>query len=146
MLVFEQRCFTTEKRKLLKKYSVYMCIMFYSFRFQKMTKNRIQVLVFISPFFSWSFLASLLQLFLDNLRIYELFHFFNIICIKTTSQWFAMLFSYFGTMMGELDPKWNPCSTSMSQQKTTESSKLHISLFISRWFDISLKSISTKST
>ena len=47
----------------LKKYSVYMCIMFYSFRFQKMTKNRIQVLVFISPFFSWSFLASLLQLF-----------------------------------------------------------------------------------
>ena len=102
MLVFEQRCFTTEKRKLLKKYSVYMCIMFYSFRFQKMTKNRIQVLVFISPFFSWSFLASLLQLFLDNLRIYELLHFFNIICIKTTSQWFVMLFSYFGTMMGEL--------------------------------------------
>ena len=110
--LFEQRCFKTEKRKLSRTTEKVFSLHVYNNLLISILKddlNHSPVLLFISPFFSWSFLASLLQLFLDNLRIYELFHFFNIICIKTTSQWFAMLFSHFGTMMGELDPKWNPC-------------------------------------
>ena len=119
MLVFEQRCFTTEKRKLLKKYSVYMCIMFYSFRFQKMTKNRIQVLVFISPFFSWSFLASLLQLFWP---IYASMICSSSLNVNTSKQKVSDLpycfpFLFFGPCQGELNPNWNLCRTSLSQQK-----------------------------
>ena len=68
-------------------------------------------------------------------------------CIKTTSQWFVMLFSFFSwSMSGGTEPKLEPMLDFNTSAKTTESSKPHIFLFISRWFDISFKGRSTKST
>ena len=105
-----------------------------------MTKTKFRFLFHFSSLFL-KFHSFNSMTFLANLCTYEFFHFFH---INTTSQWIAMLFSFFFLdHIWRTEPKLE-LMLNMST-KTTESSKPHIFLFISRWFDDSFKGRSIRS-
>ena len=76
----------------------------------------------------------------------EFFHFFNVNASNNKSVICYVVVFFSWSMSGGTEPKLEPMLDFNTSAKTTESSKPHIFLFISRWFDISFKSRSTKST
>ena len=120
--LFEQRCFKTEKRKLSRTTEKVFSLHVYNNLLISILKddlNHSPVLLFVSPFFSWSFLASLLQLFWP---IYASMICSSSLNVNTSKQKVSDLpycfpFLFFGPCQGELNPNWNLCRTSLSQQK-----------------------------
>ena len=108
-----------------------------------MTKTTYRLLFHFSSLFL-KFHSFTPTTFLANLCTYEFFHFFNInASIQQVSELLCCFLFLLDHVWGT-EPKLE-LMLNMSA-KTTESSKPHIFLFISRWFDVSFKGRSTKST
>ena len=89
-------------------------------------------------FFSWSFMASLLQLFRP---IYARMNSSTSSMSMHQNNKSVICYVVFFFFLEHV--RWNWTQTGTHSAKITESSKPHIFLYISRWFDNSFKGIST---